>query len=107
MKKVMVALALTAATLSGSVLAGSNTGLSLDVVPQKGGAWVTVENNGAPQAGMEITVKGAQDQQYVTSESGRVFVYSAFEAARSMTFEVSDEAGKTVSTQRFIPSNRS
>ncbi|MGF1791420.1 hypothetical protein L4D21_12500 [Photobacterium profundum] len=107
MNKTIASLIVATTLFSGSALASVNQGLNLIVTPQKGGAWVTVEKDGAPQAGLDVTVKGGQKQHYTTSKSGRVFVYSSFEAARSMTFEVSDEDGTTVSTQRFISSNRS
>ncbi|MCW8328898.1 hypothetical protein MD588_08760 [Photobacterium sp. SDRW27] len=107
MNKLFSGIMLAAAAFSGSVLACNKTGLTLDVFPQRGGAWVLVEKDGVPQAGVEVTVKGATNQRYTTTECGLAFVYSSLEASRSMTFEITDDTGNTVSTQRFIPSNRS
>lgn len=105
MKKSIAGIILTAATFSGAALADYNQDIRLNVVPVNGGAWVSVEKGGAPQPGLDIKVEGARQEHYTTTESGRVFVQSASEGSRSLSFEVTDENGNMVSTKRFIPSS--
>lgn len=103
MKKTLAMLILGTAIFSGSTLANYVT---IEVTPQKGGAWVIVEKNNIPVPGMDLVVTNGQKQHYTTSESGRTFVYSPSETARSMTFSASDENGNTTTVQRLIPSSR-
>ncbi|OLQ72998.1 hypothetical protein BIT28_06275 [Photobacterium proteolyticum] len=107
MKKSIAALILTTATFSGAALADFQHELTLDVSPQKGGAWVVVEKAGQPQAGATVTILGDTTQSYVTTDNGRIFVHSNVESARSLTFKATDDDGNSVSAQRLIPSNRS
>jgi len=107
MKKSIAAIILSTATFSGAALADFQHDLTLDVSPQKGGAWVVVEKAGQPQAGATVSIQGDKNQSYVTADNGRVFIYTASESARSVTINATDDEGNTASTQRLIPSNRS
>ncbi|GAB3518796.1 hypothetical protein [Photobacterium alginatilyticum] len=107
MKKSIVALTLATATFSGAALADFQHELTLDVSPQKGGAWVVVEKAGQPQAGATVSIQGDANQSYVTADNGRVFVHSNGESARSVTINATDGEGNMASAHRLIPSNRS
>lgn len=107
MKKSIAAFILTTATFSGAALADFQHGLTLDVSPQKGGAWVVVEKSGQPQAGALVSIAGDENSTYVTADNGRVFIHSNSESARSVTINASDDNGNAASAKRLIPSNRS
>lgn len=107
MKKSIAALTLATATFSGAALADFQHELTLDVSPQKGGAWVVVEKAGQPQAGATVSIQGDANQSYVTADNGRVFVHSNGESARSVTINATDGEGNMASAHRLIPSNRS
>ncbi|MCW8328899.1 hypothetical protein MD588_08765 [Photobacterium sp. SDRW27] len=107
MNKSILGIILGAATFSGLAMADLQQGLTLDISPQKGGAWVVVEKDGMPQVGAHVMIDGDTNNSYTTAENGRVFVHSTGEAARSLTFMATDDEGNTASAQRFIPANRS
>lgn len=90
-KKSIAAIILSTATFSGAALADFQHDLTLDVSPQKGGAWVVVEKAGQPQAGATVSIQGDKNQSYVTADNGRVFIYTGSESARSVTINATDD----------------
>ncbi|QUJ70121.1 hypothetical protein KDD30_18435 (plasmid) [Photobacterium sp. GJ3] len=101
MKTFLPALVLSTLTLSASAFAE----LTVDVSPQRGGAWVQVQKDGVPQANVDVTVP-SQKSHYTTDQNGRAFVYSHREAAHTLTINISEEGGQSFAVQRLIPSSR-
>ncbi|PKF51005.1 hypothetical protein [Enterovibrio nigricans] len=71
--------------------------LNLDVTPANGGAWVKLTQNGQPVSGASI------NDQFMTAENGRVFVYVDSEPAKSIEIIATTPDGDFATTRAFIP----
>ncbi|KDM91173.1 hypothetical protein [Photobacterium galatheae] len=105
MKTFIAALLAGTFAFSASAFADLTSHLSVEVTPQRGGAWVFVEKNGVPQANIDVSVP-SQKSAYNTKSDGRVFVYTNREPSHTLAINISEQGGESLTVRRLIPSSR-
>jgi len=100
--KTAITTLLIAALSSTMAMAAPKQDKTIEIKTIENQAIVTVLENGNPVSGVKVKVKGNGTQYFTTGVKGTFMAANQLNHGSSFTFEIEDEDGTIVRTQRYL-----